>query len=85
VLCDPVSPPWRQENIAFVFVFLELDDNVASVLSRIHILERGKGVLESENLLVNDWLEVDLVLCEEITQILLVFCRSNPDTPGCSQ
>ena len=72
----------RQKDVVFASGFSELDDNIASVLPRTQILKSCKGVFESENFLVNDWLEIDLVLCEEIAQILLIFCRSDADAPG---
>jgi len=62
--------------------FSKLDDNVASVLPRTQIFKSCEGVFESENLLVNDWLEIDLVFCEEIAEILLILCRSDADAPG---
>jgi hypothetical protein len=52
------------------------------VLSRAQILKCCEGVFEGENLLVNNRLEVDFVLCKEIAQILLIFGRSDTDAPG---
>ena len=72
----------RQKDAVFVSSFSELDDNVASVLPRTQILKSCKGVFESKNPLVNDWLEIDLVLCEEVAQILLISRRSDADAPG---
>lgn len=55
-----------KEYTVFAISFLELDDNVASVLSRAQILKCCGGVFKGENLLVNNRLEVDFVLCKEI-------------------
>lgn len=52
------------------------------MLPRIHIVKGGKGVFESKDLLVNNWLQVNLVLCEKVAKILLIFCRSDTDAPG---
>ena len=72
----------RQKDVVFASGFSELDDNIASVLPRTQILKSCKGVFESKNPLVNDWLEIDLVLCEEVAQILLISRRSDADAPG---
>lgn len=72
----------RQKDVVFASGFSELDDNVASVLPRAQILKSCKGVFEIKNPLVNDWLEIDFVLCEEIAQILLISCGSDADAPG---
>lgn len=72
----------RQKDVVLAYGFSKLDDNVAGMLPRTQILKGCEGVFEGENLLVNDWLEIDLVLCEEIAQILLISCRSDADAPG---
>ena len=87
VICQMTIPKktgrvTRRKDVVLASGFSELDDNVASVLPRTQIFKSCKGVLESEDLLVNDWLEIDLVLCEEVAQILLISCRSDADAPG---
>lgn len=72
----------RQKDLVLASRLSELNDDIASVLPRIHIVKGGKGVLESKDRLVNNWLQVNLVLCEEVAKILLIFCRSDTDAPG---
>jgi hypothetical protein len=59
----------------------ELDNNVTSMLRRPQVIKSRRRVSERENLLVHNWLQVDLVLCEEVAQVLLVFGGSDADAP----
>lgn len=60
---------------------LQLDNNVTSMFCRLQVVKRRKRVLKREDLFVYDRLQVDLVLCKEITQVLLLLSRSDTNSP----
>lgn len=51
------------------------------MLPRVQILKRFLRILKGENLLIHNRLEINLMLREEITQILLVLRRTDGDAP----
>jgi hypothetical protein len=59
----------------------KLDNDVTSMFRRPQVVKSRRRVSERENLLVHNRLQVDLVFCEEIAQVLLVFGGSDTDAP----
>lgn len=52
------------------------------MLRRLQVVESPTRILEIEDLLVHDRLQINLVLCKEIAQILLILRRSDTNAPA---
>jgi hypothetical protein len=47
---------------------------------RFQVVKRRECVLERKDLFVDNWLQVDLVLCEEVAQVLLLLGGSDANS-----
>ena len=51
------------------------------MLRRLQVVKSRRRLFKLENLLIHNRLQINLVLCEEIAQVLLVLGGSDTDTP----
>ena len=51
------------------------------MLRRLQVVKSRRRLCKLENLLIHNRLQINLVLCEEIAQVLLVLGGSDTDTP----